>query len=242
VYNGNCNNHKQIVDIDGDGYPERCVAQSPGEWIEDVEIYCSNGLDDDFDLLTDCEDPDCGGTISGTIRNENNQPISLADVSLKIDITTVQSAITDISGTYSISIGCGTYNLIAAHSDYAPQTKSDISLGGGQQLTVDFNMVLGTSCEDDCTFAADNIVHASCDGRSGCNFYDDIAKQVCDLSQPGWVRDYNTNNYIVCAEGTPQPKANIQASVTCSSGTLVKMTRIVVYKGKPVKLVVATCG
>ena len=99
-----------------------------------------------------------------------------------------------------------------------------------------------TICENDCTFFDDNIVHASCDGLNGCTFYDSISKAACDNSQPGWVRDYNSTHYVTCASGSPQPKIEIEASVGCESGTLVKVTRIVVYNGKPVKLVVAVCG
>ena len=97
-------------------------------------------------------------------------------------------------------------------------------------------------CESDCTHFDDNIVHASCDGLNGCRFYDAISKAACDNSQPGWIRDYNSTHYVVCASGSPQPKIEIEASVSCESGTLVKVTRIVVYNGKPVKLVVAACG
>ncbi|MBI3034983.1 hypothetical protein HYY71_01550, partial [Candidatus Woesearchaeota archaeon] len=45
-----------------------------------------------------------------------------------------------------------------------------------------------------------------------------------------------------CASGAPQLNVEIQSSVSCSSGTLVKMTRIVMYNGKPVRMVVAACG
>jgi len=56
------------------------------------------------------------------------------------------------------------------------------------------------------------------------------------------MRDYDSNNYIVCAEGCPQQKVEIPADVTCEKGTLVKMIRIVTHNGKPVRLVVAMCG
>lgn len=170
----------------------------------------------------------------------------MADVTAKKDLTTVKSATTNQQGNYSMSINCGTYSLIASHPDYAPQTKTSIVVNPQQQTTINFEgssaLVLGTSCEQDCTFASDNIVHSSCDGKNGCYFYDSIAKTICDNSQPGWVRDYDSAHYVTCASGSPQPKIEIQASVSCASGTLVKMTRIVMYNGKPVKLVVATCG
>ena len=117
-----------------------------------------------------------------------------------------------------------------------------ISLAPRQSLIQDFILTLGTACESDCTFANDNIVHASCDGINGCSFCDSTSKAVCDNSQPGWVRDYDAANYVECPSGCPALRTETQATVTCSSGTLVKMTRIVVYNGKPVKLVVAMCG
>ncbi len=212
-----------------------------------TETNCADGLDNDCDGKTDCNDNDCDGSITGTVKNHDNQLISSADVSAKKDLTTIKSSTTNQQGNYLISpINCGAYNLVASHPDYAPQTKTNIVVNPFQQTTANFDgessLVFGTSCEADCTFASDSIIHASCDNKNGCTFYDSIAKAACDNSQPGWVRDYDASHYVTCASGSPQPKVEIEASVSCSSGTLVKVTRIVVYNGKPVKLVVATCG
>jgi|TARA_Y100000310_G_scaffold288510_1_gene314172 hypothetical protein len=239
---GSCFSHLEKKDVDGDGVPEKCIVQSPGEWIEDVELDCGNGLDDDFDGNTDCADSDCDATLIGTVTDQGSDPISFVDISVKIDLTNVESATTAQDGTYSTNVSCGTYNLIASHSNYAPNTKSNVNLPATETVTEDFTMLLGSSCESDCTFAADDIVHASCDGKNGCSFYDDISKAACDLSQPGWIRDYDATRYVICPSGEPKEKLEFEASVTCSSGTLVKITRIVTYNGKPVKLVVATCG
>jgi hypothetical protein len=219
-------------------------AWTPNALIKTENQYsCSDGKDNDCDSLTDCQDSDCDGSIIGTVKSkETQQPISLADINGKKDLTTVKTAITAQDGTYSLTINCGTFNLVASHPDYAPSTKSNVNVPPQQQAIADFDLVLGSSCGQDCTFAADNIVHASCDGKNGCSFYDSTAKSACDLSQPGWIRDYDETHYMVCASGSPQPKIEIEASVSCASGTLVKVTRIVVYNGKPVKLVVATCG
>ena len=161
---------------------------------------------------------------------------------IKKDLTTIKSAITSQQGRYSLAgVNCGYYSLSVLHPDYAPKTDT-ISLAPNQQATKDYTLVLGTSCEADCTYANDNIVHASCDGKNGCAFYDSTSKAACDNSQPGWERDYDSGNYVTCASGTPQPTVTIAASVSCASGTLVKVTRIVVYNGEPVKLVVAVCG
>ncbi len=98
------------------------------------------------------------------------------------------------------------------------------------------------SCESDCTYYYDNIVHAACDGQNSCQFFDSISKSACDFSQPGWIRDYDSSNYVVCAGGAPQLKAVYEASIACDKEDIVKSTRIANYKGKPVKLVVAVCG
>ena len=219
-------------------------AWTPNSLVKPENQYsCTDGLDNDGDGPIDCADSDCDGSIIGNVKNkETQQPISLADINAKKDLTTVKSAITANDGTYSITnINCGGYNLVALHPDYAPQTKI-LTIAANQQVTADFNLILGTSCEQDCTFAFDDIVHASCDGKNGCSFYDSIAKAACDNSRPGWFRDYNETHHVRCANGSPQQKVEIQAIVSCASGTLVKATRIIAYNGKPVKLVVASCG
>ncbi|MEK6947276.1 MAG: hypothetical protein AABX32_06740, partial [Nanoarchaeota archaeon] len=240
VYNGVCYSDGAKLDINGDGILDRCVAHSPGQWIPDFEIDCTNGIDDDLDGLTDCADADCNGNLNGKAVNQNNQLISFVDITAKKDLVPVKSVQTAQDGTYSMNIGCGDYNVIAAHSIYAPQAKLAFVPPRGD-LSVNFTMVKGTSCESDCTYASDNLVHASCDGKNGCGFYDATAKAACDLSQPGWVRDYGSSSYVVCPSGSPQLKVEIQASLSCASGTIIKATRIVVYNGKPVKLVVAAC-
>jgi len=228
------------VDINGDGIMDKCVAHSPGQWIPDFETDCTNGIDDNLNGLTDCADPDCNGNLNGVVLNQNSNVISFAEVTAKKDITPVQSTTTAQDGTYSMNIGCGDYNVLASHSTYAPQTKL-VFVPPRWDLSLNFSLVKGTSCESDCTYASDNLVHASCDGKNGCGFYNEITKAACDLSQPGWVREYDSSNYVVCPSGSPQLKVEIQASLSCASGTIIKVTRIVVYNGKPVKLVVAAC-
>ncbi len=243
VFRGRCYADKEVAgDIDVDKIKERCFAQSPGQWIDDFETNCTNGEDDDFDGYRDCEDTDCAGSVNGTVINQDSQPISSADMQLKNDLEPLTSTTTNSQGIYSFpAVACGNNNILASHTEYAPQIKS-VNLQPREDTFVNFTLVTGTSCEQDCTFAYDNIVHESCDGKNGCTFYDDTAKNACDNAQPGWTRDYNASHYVVCAPGVPQPKIEIKASLSCSSGTLVKITRIVLYNGKPVRLVVATCG
>ena len=209
---------------------------------------CTDGLDNDGDSLIDCQDSDCNGAISGQITCAPNcHPTT---IKANQGFTTVQST-TSIAnggtisysnpGTYSMNLPCGTYDLVASAGQYLAQTKI-VVVAPNAAATQNFEMIVGLGCEADCTYASDDIVHAECRNINGCTFYDDISQNVCDLSQPGWVRDYNETHYVECAPGAPQPKTEIIPSVTCESGTLVKITRIVVYNGKPAKFVVATCS
>ena len=247
VFNGICHLNGAKLDIDNDRVREVCIAHSPGQWIDEFEFNCTDNIDDDLDGLADCNDPDCAGSIIGLVKNQDGQAVSSADISASKNLTTVASATTNQLGNYGINpINCGTYNLIASHPDYTPRTKINEILNPRQETISNFEessaLATGTSCEQDCTFVYDNIIHASCDTINGCAFYDSVSKAACDYSQPGWVRDYNETHYVVCAPGAPQPKVEIQASISCESGTLVKVTRIVLYNGKPVKLIVAACG
>lgn len=208
----------------------------------DTNAKVSDCVNNPYPIRVCCKS-DCTGSITGTIKGKDGLPISGVEVSAKKDLTTIGSATTNQKGFFNITSNyCGNYSLVAAHPDYAVQTQSPILIIHEQEVGVDFTLVLGSSCEQDCTYVNDNIVHSVCGGINGCSFYDNISKAVCDNSHPGWVRDYNSTHYAACASGAPQPKIEIQASVSCASGTLVKATRIVVYNGKPVKMVVATCG
>jgi hypothetical protein len=133
--------------------------------------------------------------------------------------------------------------MIASAEGYVSSTKTDITLSPGSSITENFELVPGTTCEDDCTYAGDNTIHQECDEINGCAFYDETAKQACNLAQPGWIRDYPENQEIECAEGEPETRVVTESTVTCEEGeNLMKTTKLVTYKGKLVKLVVVTCG
>ncbi|MEK6984501.1 MAG: carboxypeptidase-like regulatory domain-containing protein [Nanoarchaeota archaeon] len=207
-----------------------------------METTCSDGIDNDCDGLVDCNDGDCGGILTGTVRNELSSPIAFAKVDLRAGLSILKSATTAADGTYSISSNCGIFDISASHTDYLPKIITGVNILARGAATIDFKLLKGTSCEEDCTYVSNNIVHAECSGKNGCSFCDNKAKDVCDLSQPGWIRDYSATHEVECGEGCPRLKTKIPATVTCTKGTLVKLTRVVSYNGKAVKMVVVTCG
>ena len=177
----------------------------------------------------------------------DSKPIDSATVDATQNGISQNSAITNPSGNYLMTdVLCGTYDVIASASGFVSSGKQGIVLLPEGSITVDFTgadgLVLGSTCETDCTYAGDNTIHQECDGINNCAFFDATAKTVCNLAQPGWIRDYDENNVIECAEGAPQAKVEVKAKITCDEDNLIKTTKIVTYKGKLVKLVVVTCG
>jgi hypothetical protein len=201
----------------------------------------------------------CTATASGTVRDVNGNPVNGANIKFLEGTESKQDTTTDINGNYQIEgVLCGKYEVIVSKPGYISSAKGEVLVPATDSTTLDFEeesaLVPGTSCEDDCTYAGDNIVHKECDGidngiadldgdgKTSCEFYDNIAKNVCDLAKPGWIRNYDENSVIECAEGSPNEKVSTQAKVKCEEGNLIKNTKVVTYKGKLMKLVIAMCG
>lgn len=260
VYNNVCYNNGDIADVDSDGIEERCVASSPGRWVESFETICNDGIDNDVDSFTDCQDTDCAGSLIGVV--ESNDGNRLRDI--RIGVTTIRdrtlrevaSATTGENGAYTINdqnaklCSGNTYNVIASDRSYLPKTITNIIIEPRAQVRVDFiganALFTGTTCLVDCTQAGDGLIHAACNGTivgdDRCLFYDAQAMSVCNLARPEWVRDYDETHIIVCAEGIPQPKIETPVNLQCTGENIVRITRVVYYRGRPVRMVVAVCG
>lgn len=216
-----------------------------------LETSCTDGLDNDCDGTIDCTDLDCAGTINGNVILKGNGGIDNARVDVLEETDIRFSGLTNPSGDYNIAnVLCGTYNLIASSDQHLASSKTGIILPPNGIVSVNFELVLGSTCESDCTYAGDNLIHAECDGRNRCSFIDNIARDSCNLAQPGWIRAYDSDNNIQCScigdceitdIGPLLEKSTEQVLVTCDKGNLFKITKIVVYKGKPVNMVIAVC-
>jgi hypothetical protein len=243
VYNGVCYPDGTIKDVDDDGMLEKCIARSPGFWITAFEIICDDGIDNDYDGLTDCEDPDCDGNITGYVKNQDSSPLEGAKVEVFQGSTKVaEDPYTEPDGSYEINIACGTYNLAASKTDYLPDTRSNVIVPPRTTIQENFTLTYGIVCEDDCSYLLDDVCHEECDGVNGCSFYDETAKEKCNLAQVGWEVEYDEDNFIECCEGLPQERTEIGAVPSCPYENLVKFYRIVHYKGKPIRMVTVVCG
>jgi hypothetical protein len=187
----------------------------------------------------------CEETLAGNIVDEDGNLLENVNIDVRDSgLNLVAQTLTDANGDYSVDVPCGTYNIIATLADYVPKTISKVIDPLEDPVVLDFELVYGLICEDDCTYTGDNIVHAGCEGINGCLFCitEPTTAALCDNAQPGWIREFDANREVVCAEGCPQAKTTETALVTCDEENLIKVTKVVTYKGQLVKLVVVTCG
>ncbi len=232
------------------------------------QYSCTDGLDNDGDTKIDCADSDCAGTISGSVKDTNNNPIGSAKIDVLKNAVVVHTAFANALGSYIINnnqdVICGSYDIIASSSGYVSSAKT-MQLQPNQALqNVDFILTKGTTCEADCTYAGDDLIHAECEGINGCSFCPPgppqcsnpsctpgIAASSCNLAKIGWIREYDDPSQpecqasgcvIECGEGCPIGKIKTKSSVTCDDENIIKVTKLVTYKGKLAKLVIVTCG
>ena len=201
----------------------------------------------------------CDGTVSGIVMDANNQPIDGAQVDLYQGENLKYTAFTQPSGTYTRSnVLCGTYNAVASAPEYASQTISDINLPTEDGTAVNFGgeggsggaLVLGSTCEPDCTYVEDDTIHGECDNINGCSFENPLSKNACNFAKVGWIRYYDGASDIKCIPdpdnsgkiGPLMTRTAFPAEITCEDENIVKITKVAVYKGKPVKMVIVVCG
>jgi hypothetical protein len=213
------------------------------------QYSCVDALDNDGDGAVDCGDADCDGSIAGVVKDAQGNGVFDVTVKVLQGTSVLKTTSTDGQGQYSLTVRCslpGTFNIMAEHIDYATVTKTGVVVNPTAQTTINFSgesaVAKADTCEADCTFPGSSVIHASCDGKNGCTFYNPQAAAACDNAQSGWQRDYSATQYVICPNGAPQAKSFEKANVECSSGTLAKTTSTVLYNGKPVKMVVVSCG
>jgi hypothetical protein len=204
---------------------------------------CEDEADNDCDLSYDCADSDCqSGTLSGTVYDQDDDilagaAINIYNTFLSLNKTTNSNG----AGAYSFSNLCGMYTATASKTTYLSDIQSFPVNPLSPQLK-DFTLVYSQICEADCTYTGDTLIHSSCLGINGCSFYNANAAAACNNAQPGWFRDYNASHFVQCASSSPQEKIILPASVSCTKDNLIKVSKIVSFQGKLVKLTVATCG
>ena len=104
---------------------------------------------------------------------------------------------------------------------------------------MDFTLDIGPDvCSNDCTFTSDNVCHAECAGLNGCSFYDSNVQSVCDGQTKDFTLDYPGGQLVQCCTAEPFTPQLVKAESQINATNVYRVTRIVSYRGKPVKLVV----
>lgn len=87
-----------------------------------------------------------GGTLTGTVTDVKGGPIPNAKVSVRNEANGVmQETTTDDAGLYSApNLLPGTYNVTISGNGFAPQEKTGVTLGVGEQRILNVSMQIGT--------------------------------------------------------------------------------------------------
>ncbi len=230
---GTCFNTKWCVkgrgvvqqDADGDGADDRCESFPADPCSISVSLdNCNNAIG-----------TGCPGCLRGTVRN-SSAPLQGAEVT----VIGKSSAVTDSSGNYLMApINPGLYSLSATKSPYSPTVLYSQQVFANQITTINFELGYGPSpCEQDCTYASDNICHPECAGTNGCSFYSQQAMSVCSNQASGFRLPYGGGQEIQCCEGTPYPPAKVKATTEINSSNVVRIVKVALYEGRLVKIVI----
>ena len=101
-------------------------------------------------------------------------------------------------------------------------------------------------CQPDCTNREGECDHR-CNGVNGCvissDLYDLNNDYMCEKMQPGVLVPYDSNNELLCCIGPIVEEVDVTFTNSEDfEGTLVKYSKLVTYKGKPVRFVMVVWG
>jgi len=212
---------------------------------------------------SNCPDKDCTaagpgntGSVSGHVRDSNNNPIEKVLVtshpikwngsaSLENNVTT------DVNGFFNASgFLTGSYYFSASKDTYDTQlVQADIVRG--KSTVVDFKLLNGT-CHEDCTNSY-NRCNAACDGikfadGSSCQFYNSTIRDACDNRMKGTEvflgqASSDTAWFIKCCGDLPDaPYQKYYSKANTDNGNiknLIKVEKIAKYNDVPVRIVIA---
>ena len=213
-------------------------SQKPVTCYIDSSESCKAGLDFSQGIV-----PNCETNIHGYVKDSNNQPVSSATIEA-VGNDNTYTATTDATGYYRLPLlGNLNYDLIASQYSYQPDFRSQFVPAYGD-IALNFSITyVDTPCEMDCTYKADTACHADCDGNIvGCGFFNEASKTACDSQQKGWIVEYNTTHNVICCNGVPFAKTSAKMVEDGSTQNKVRQVRIVMYRGKPVKMIVDVYG
>lgn len=183
--------------------------------------------------------PDVG--VNGTVRDAFGNPIedALVDILSPLEL----NEITDENGNYFIrDVPEGTYDILASKQGFeAGNEQFDFD---DNVVTIDFTLyTAGTECQPDCSKRSDDIpvCHTDCDRINGCDFYDETAKEKCTTPQgrvTNAITSYNETHKLLCCKGDPYKPKKATIKIPEDATYVVRITRIVFWRGQFVRMIV----
>lgn len=209
---------------------------------EEGPLRCLDFVDNDCDGFVDMGERYCMTNITGTVYDDEGNPIPNAKVQVFNGSIELRSTFTDINGNYLIYAPNGTHNMVASKEEFISETKVNVFIPIVQTIPdIDFYLTTGKVCEPDCTYLLDDTCHSSCDGVNGCSFFDFQTAQLCDNAKEGWEVPFN-DQIVLCCSGGPEDKTLVKAKPTCTYGNVIKYYRILYYRGQAIRMVTVICG
>ncbi len=230
-----------------------------------VNVTCNNIADgicpEDYEdggtgnpvSCSSCPDPDCTGTLYGTVTDLSAFTINGATVTThpsryNPNAQLENSTITNSNGFYNFTAISGRYAVTASKEGYDTEVL-DVVVTRNQSTQLNFALANGT-CHDDCTNYYSRC-NAACDGTTfnngatNCTFYNTTIATLCNNRLKGtsvFVAGYNaTYAYFVdCCEGAPALQYYAPSTIgTDSIKNLVTTEKIARYNEQPVRLIIA---
>lgn len=209
------------------------------------KICCSSG------------DSTANTIVNGTITNTGGKKLSSAKISFHYtyDLKELAATTTDANGFYSINLtkyvaNPSTYlDSIIQYAGYMPNVKEDNKVLFDETTKIDFTIVEGKGCQPDCTMESDywHKCNPECDGINGCSFNSE-SKLACTIPRQvkgarKVIKDEGMNQTVIyCCSSSPVVEDKNATSINCLGKDIVKMSKIVIIDGEPVKMNVVACS
>ncbi|MEM4755671.1 MAG: hypothetical protein QW594_00905 [Candidatus Woesearchaeota archaeon] len=228
-----------------------------GPSIENTYSLCTDGLDNDGDLLIDQQDDSCMGIVTGYVKDEYNTLAPFVSVYFLLGSQT-QTVLTNQQGYYEIMLTPGTYVMFATDGTLRSE---DVRKSIDYYTLHSINFTLKTYahlCNPDCTLK--NAVRPTCNlnclGINGCmnppkpsgGFYDVLS--LCGSATTpvpkGIFIDYNQTHRVQCCNNPPIRSNPISISVNSlpllnpGLSNMYQSERIVLVHGSTAKMAVLT--
>jgi hypothetical protein len=192
-----------------------------------------------------CSDIDCTLKISGYVTDTSGTALPGANVSVQLSAFK-PSTLANAIGFYSLNIQPGKYPITTTKDGFDTAIYEN-TFSRGNIYEHNFTLPLGV-CNPDCTNSF-NRCSAQCDGitfnysqDTKCEFPSASAKAICNDKIKGVRLLYGLNAsdghnlYVTCCEGPIFESFSPVVRLGGDIQNVVKYSRIVTYKGQPVKL------